>query len=103
MIGGEALLLWWIALVALVVVSLVVAGLLYWLHVTAGRIEALVGDVWQAGQRVANNTVHIPQLYRIAERVEAILARASRILEHAGAIDAHAAACPGCPRCLFRR
>jgi hypothetical protein len=95
--------LWWIALALLLVVSLVVAALLYWLHTRAREIERLVGAIWQAGQRVAGNTVHTPQLYRIADGVEAILARASRIAAHARTIEAHAESCPGCPQCIWRR
>jgi Na+/H+-translocating membrane pyrophosphatase len=95
--------LWWIALALLLVVSVVVAALLYWLHTRAREIERLVGAIWQAGQRVAGNTVHTPQLYRIADGVEAILARASRIAAQARAIEAHAESCPGCPQCIWRR
>ena len=95
--------LWWIALALLLVVSVVVAALLYWLHTRAQEIERLVGGIWQAGQRVANNTIHTPQLYGIADGVEAILATASRLAAHARAIEDHAKTCPGCPQCIWRR
>jgi len=103
MISGEAMLLWQIALAVTLAVTLVVAALLHWLYRSARAIDRLVGAIWQAGQRVAANTVHIPQLYGIAEAVEAILARAGRIATHAAAIEAHAEGCPGCPQCLRRR
>ena len=79
------MILWQIALVVTLVVALVVAGLLYWLHDRARAIDRLVGAIWQAGQRVAGNTVHIPQLYGIADGVEAILAKAGQIAGHAAA------------------
>lgn len=103
MISEQAMSLWQIALVVTLVVALVVAGLLYWLHNRAREIDRLVGAIWQAGQRVANNTVHIPQLYGIADAVDATLAKTSRIATHTGAIEAHAASCPGCPRCIWRK
>jgi hypothetical protein len=102
MISDQSMLLWQVALAVTFVVALVVAGLLYWLHNRAREIDRLVGAIWQAGQRVASNTVHIPQLYGIAEAVEAIVARAGRIATHAGAIEAHAQSCPGCPQCIWR-
>jgi hypothetical protein len=103
MISEQDMALWWLALAVLLVVALVVAGLLYLLHGRAREIDRLVGAIWQAGQRVANNTVHIPQLYRIADGVDAILAKAGRIAGHAAAIEAHAARCPGCPQCIWRK
>ena len=103
MIGEPAMLLWQIALIVTLAVALVVAGLLYWLHHRARAIEHLVAAIWQTGQRVANNTVHIPQLYAIADGVEAILASAGRIGGHAAAIEAHAADCRGCPQCIWRK
>jgi hypothetical protein len=103
MIGEQAMFLWQIALIVTFVVALVVAGLLFWLHNRARVIDRLVAAIWQAGQRVANNTVHIPQLYGIADGVEVILAKASRVAEHAAAIEAHAADCPGCPQCIWRK
>lgn len=103
MIGDDAMTLWWIALAVLLVVTLVVAGLLYWLHTRARAIDHLVGAIWQAGQRVAGNTVHVPKLYAIADGVEAILGSAGRTLGHADAIATHAEGCPGCPACIWRR
>ncbi|HEX6143450.1 MAG TPA: hypothetical protein VFZ01_12080 [Geminicoccaceae bacterium] len=102
MIADDVMLLWWLALALLLVVTLVVAGLLAWLQNRARAIERLVGAIWQAGQRVAANTVHVPKLYGIADAVEAILASAGRTLARAEAIEAHAEGCPGCPACIWR-
>ncbi len=103
MISDQAMLMWQIALVATLVTTLVVGALLLWLHRVARQIDHLVGAIWQAGQRVANNTIHIPVLYRIGDLVDAILAKAERIAAHAAAIEAHARSCPGCPQCIWRR
>jgi hypothetical protein len=102
MIGEEAMTLWGLALGTLLLVTLVVAGLLYWLQNRAREIDQLVGAIWQAGQRVAANTVHIPKLYGVADGVEAILGSARRTLGHADAIAHHAAHCTGCPQCIWR-
>jgi hypothetical protein len=102
-IGDQAMGLWQLALALGLVVTIVVAILLHVLHGRARLIEQTVGSIWGAGQRVANNTVHVVQLYRTADGVERILGHAGRIAGHAAAIEAHAAACPGCPQCLWRR
>ena len=92
---------WVFALALGLVVSLVVTLLLWLIHWEAGKINACVSDIWDTGQRVANNTVHIPTLYRINERVDQILATALRINDGAAAIEAHANGCPGCPHCML--
>ena len=53
------------------------------------------------GQRVANNTIHIANLYKTDEYVEGILERAGRIAVSAAAIEQHAKSCPGCPSCFL--
>jgi Na+/H+ antiporter NhaC len=94
---------WTLALILLVVVSAVVGLLLHLIAQTAMGIEAAVAEVWEGGQRVANNTIHIAVLHRIAENVEAILKRAGGIAGSAAAIRSHAETCPGCPDCFLKR
>ena len=93
--------IWWTSLVLGLVVSLVVALLLWLIHREAAIIDACVSKIWDTGQRVANNTVHIPVLYRTNEAVAQILATALRINDGAAAIEAHANGCPGCPHCML--
>jgi hypothetical protein len=94
----------WIASLVLgVVVSGVVAILLWLIHREAATINSRVSTIWDVGQRVANNTIHIPTLYRTNAAVREILANAVKIKEGAEAIERHARACPGCPQCLFHR
>lgn len=93
--------LWWIAIALSVVVTVVVAVLLGAILRTAREIEAGAAVVWANGQRVANNTIHIPLLYRTNATVGTILSRAGAILSSARSIAAHARSCPGCPRCIL--
>ena len=93
--------LWTIAVVLALVVTLVVAVLLIAIARTAKDIEKGAASVWTNGQRVANNTIHIPLLYRTNEAVETILERAGGILRSSRAIAAHAEECPGCPTCML--
>lgn len=92
----------WIASLTLgLVVSLVVVLLLWLIHREAGVIRDRVSIIWDVGQRVANNTIHIPTLYRINEGVDQILATALRINDGAALIETHAEGCPGCPHCML--
>ena len=93
---------WWISLALGLVVSLVVSLLLWLIYRTAGRINASVSHVWDVGQRVASNTVHIPTLYKTNAVAGEILASALNIDAGAAAIEAHANGCPGCPQCLLK-
>ena len=97
----EPVILWWLAIGLSVVVTLVVAALLTIILRTARDIEDGAAAIWANGQRVANNTIHIPVLYSINETAGAILKRASGILTTAKDIVVHAQDCPGCPRCIL--
>ena len=93
---------WWTSLALGVVVSAVVSLLLWLIHRGATTIDRRVSSIWDAGQRVASNTVHIPALYKTNAVAAEILATAARIDAGAAAIEAHASGCPGCPRCMLR-
>ena len=93
---------WWTSLALGLVVSLVVSLLLWLIHRTAATIDAVVADIWDTGQRVANNTVHIPALYKTNEVAGQILATALRINAATAQIETHANGCPGCPRCMLK-
>lgn len=95
-------LVWWVSLAVGLVVSGVVALLLWLIHRGAATIEVRVSRIWDVGQRVANNTVHISALYRTNEVAGQILATAVRIDAGAAAIESHAKGCPGCPQCMLK-
>ncbi len=70
---------WRISLATGGVVIAVVALLLTLLARTAEQIEAGVGQIWQVGQLIANNTVHIPLLVRTNQIVTQIYQAAGGI------------------------
>ena len=80
---------WGASLVLFVVVLLVVAALLTMILRTVSRIEVVAGEIWVAGQGVANNTVHIPLLGTTNQVVGQIGAAAGKILGHTARIQAH--------------
>ena len=69
---------------------------------TAVTINKTVSGIWDTGQRVATNTVHIPTLYKTNAVAGEILASALNINAAAEAIEAHANGCPGCPQCMLK-
>ena len=99
--GEAALFVWFSALIIGLVVSLVVSILLWLIHREAVIIDGVASRIWDTGQRVANNTIHIPVLYRINEGTDQILVTALSINEGATAIETHANGCPGCPNCML--
>ena len=92
---GAAYTVWWISLGIGAVVIVVVAVLLTLIVRTAQQIEGTAADIWVVGQRIANNTVHIPLLQRTNRVVGDILERASGIDGATAAIEEHALDCPG--------
>ena len=92
---------WWSSLALGLVVALVITLLLWLIHRTAVTINEVVSKIWDSGQRVANNTIQIPILYRINTAVGKILATAIQIIAGAAAIETHASGCPGCPHCML--
>lgn len=94
------LLTWGGSLVIALAVVGVVAVLLWLVLRTAGEIEEVASDIWTAGQRVANNTVHIPLLATTNRLVGQVAERAAAIGAVVERIETHANGCPGCPACV---
>lgn len=92
--------LWWLSLGLGVVAILVVAFLLNAILRTAKAIQGVASSIWDGGTRIANNTVHVPDLARTNGFVESILRRAPNLLGHLERIKGHAEDCPGCPTCV---
>ncbi len=101
--GADPAASWILALVALVVASAVVWLLLHLVARTAIDINTGVAEVWERGQRVANNTIHISKAHEIVDALDGIRARAGGIAASAHAIKSHAETCPGCPACFLTR
>lgn len=101
MTAGTVQQIWVISLGVFVVVLIVVAALLALILGTARRIRAGVAAIWAAGQKVANNTVHLALLDRTNFVADRILQSAAQVAGATEAIAAHASACPGCPGCVI--
>jgi hypothetical protein len=91
---------WGVSLLVGLVVAIVVAILLMLIVRTARQIKQSTAQIWIDGQKVANNTVHIPLLATTNRLVLRVLVRASGILDNTQRIQSHAEDCPGCPHCL---
>ena len=87
---GAAYTVWGISLGIGVVVILVVAVLLTLIVRTARQIEGAAAEIWTVGQRIANNTVHIPLLNRTNRLVGGIVERALGIDGAVAAIERYA-------------
>ncbi|MBA2304373.1 MAG: hypothetical protein H0W08_17310 [Acidobacteria bacterium] len=92
---------WIVSLVIFAVVLVVVAILLTLILRTSKQIHAGVSAIWNAGQRVANNTVHLALLDRTNHIAGGILQSAGVVAAATGAIADHAASCPSCPACVI--
>jgi hypothetical protein len=93
---------WWLTLAIYAVVLVVVAALLTLILREAKRIHAGVSEIWNVGQKVANNTIHIALLEETNHIAGQILSSAKGIIAATTQIGAHAASCPGCPNCALR-
>ena len=93
--------IWVVSLILGLVVSLVVSLLLWLIYSTAVKIDGGASKIWDTGQRVANNTIHIPLLSRTNAVAGEILETALKINAGAEAIATHANGCPGCPHCML--
>jgi hypothetical protein len=83
------------------VVLLVVAALLALILREARRIHAGVSEIWNVGQKVANNTIHIALLDTTNHVAGRILASAKGVMNATAAVKVHAGSCPGCPACVL--
>jgi hypothetical protein len=93
--------IWTLSLVVFAVVLGVVALLLTLILRAAYDIRGGVSAIWNVGQRVANNTIHLAMLEKTNAAVAGILASAGGVAAATTAIEAHARDCPGCPECVL--
>lgn len=91
---------WELILVLSVVVIGVVAFLLQSVLNEAKIIEAGAGAIWDGGKRIANNTVHVPDLARTNYLVEKVLEAVPALHTDLERVRKHAETCPGCPQCV---
>src|SRR5262245_21339329 len=93
--------IWITSLVIFTVVLIVVAILLTLIVVEARRIKGGVSEIWNVGQRIANNTIHIALLEKTNHVAGQILGSARGVVGATAAIRVHAESCPGCPACVI--
>ena len=102
MTADAVLQVWLASLAVFALVLVVVAVLLTIILRTAAEIHCGVSAIWTAGQKVANNTIHLALLDRTNYLGRAILESAGRVAEATDVIATHASTCPGCPACVTR-
>ncbi len=93
--------IWITTLVVYFVVVLVVAVLLTLILRTSRDIRGGVSAIWNTGQRIANNTIHIALLRRTNLVAGQILTSAVGIINATAGVESHAKECPGCPACII--
>lgn len=93
--------MWTVSLIIFAVVLVVVATLLTLILYEAKRVLGGVTAIWVTGQKIANNTIHIPLLVMTNDVAGKILASAVGVVGATAAVKAHAEECPGCPKCVI--
>ena len=93
--------IWITSLVIYGVVVVVVAILLTLILRAAQQIRQGVAAIWNTGQRIANNTIHIALLNKTNLVAGKILQSAVGVVHATAAVQAHASECPGCPTCVI--
>ncbi len=92
--------LWTVSVVLAFVVTGVVALLLWMIVSKARQINDGVSQIWDVGQMIAANTIHVPALIQTNAIVGSITAKAPILLASLDQIKAHAVGCENCPNCL---
>ena len=92
---------WIVSLATYGIVVVVVAILLTLILRTAHQIKDGVAAIWNTGQRIANNTIHIALLNKTNFVAGKILQSAVGVVGATAAVHAHAKDCPGCPTCVI--
>jgi len=100
--SDSALLVVWLASLAILLVVTVVVGILLALILKqALQIDAGAAKIWTTGKLIANNTILITLLGRTNQIVAGILTAAGGIAAAVQRIEHHATTCPGCPACAL--
>jgi hypothetical protein len=92
---------WVTTLVIYAVVLVVVTALLTLIVREARKIREGVSEIWNVGQKIANNTIHIALLEKTNQIAGRILQSAGGVVGATAAVRAHAEQCPGCPACVL--
>ena len=93
--------IWILTLVIYAVVLVVVAVLLTLILLEARKIHGGAAEIWNVGQKIANNTIHLSLLGTTNHLAGRILSSAKGVVAATAAVKSHAAGCPGCPACVL--
>ncbi len=93
--------IWLITLGVFVAVLVVVAILLTLILRSAREITAGVSAIWNVGQRIANNTIHIALLKKTNVVAGRILGSAVGVVHATAGVQSHAEECSMCPTCVI--
>ena len=92
---------WTLSLVVYALVLIVVVVLLRLILREARQIEGGASEIWNLGQKIANNTIHIALLDTTNHVAGQILASALGVAAATSALQSHTQGCPGCPSCVL--
>jgi hypothetical protein len=92
---------WTLSLVIFVVVIGVLAVLLTLVWRETQKIRVGAAEIWNVGQKIANNTIHISMLATTNHVAGRILGSAAGVVGATQAIKDHALSCPHCPSCVL--
>ena len=91
----------WIISVVLAYVVTAVVGLLLWMILSkAKQINDGVSQIWDVGQMIAANTIHVPALIQTNSLVNSITKKVPGLLGELDQIEFHAQSCENCPKCI---
>lgn len=91
----------WIISVVLAYVVTAVVGLLLWMILAkAKQIDDGVSQIWDVGQMIAANTIHVPALIQTNSLVNSITEKVPGLLGELDQIESHAQSCENCPKCI---
>ena len=91
----------WIISVVLAYVVTAVVGLLLWMILAkAKQINDGVSQIWDVGQMIAANTIHVPALIQTNLLVNSITKKVPGLLGALDQIKSHAQSCESCPKCI---
>lgn len=91
----------WIISIVLAFVVTAVVGLLLWMILSKARqINDGVSQIWDVGQMIAANTIHVPALASTNSIAGSIIEKAPVLVSVLEQIEAHTSTCSHCPSCL---
>ena len=92
--------IWIISVVLAFVVTAVVGLLLSMILAKAKQINDGVSQIWDVGQMIAANTIHVPALIQTNSLVNSITEKVPGLLGELDRIESHAQSCENCPKCI---